>query len=63
LALPANPGERSAGRRQLPSRLGEQHHRAFTLVVLGTQDGQLTEMATVARPELFAAFGLPSTQP
>ena len=42
---------------------GENQYRAFTVVVLGIQDGELTEMATFARPELFAAFGLPATLP
>jgi RNA polymerase sigma-70 factor (ECF subfamily) len=42
---------------------GEQEHRAFTLVVLGIEGGLLTEMATFALPELFAAFGLPPVLP
>jgi RNA polymerase sigma-70 factor (ECF subfamily) len=42
---------------------GEEDYRAFTLVVLGIGNGQLTEMATFAEPALFAAFGLPSTLP
>jgi RNA polymerase sigma-70 factor (ECF subfamily) len=42
---------------------GEQEYRAFTLVVLGIEDGLLTEMATFARPELFTAFGLPPVLP
>lgn len=40
-------------------RWGEQEYRAFTLVVLGVEEGALVEMATFAQPELFAAFGLP----
>ena len=42
---------------------GEEDYRAFTLVVLGIADGQLTEMATFAEPALFTAFGLPSVLP
>jgi RNA polymerase sigma-70 factor (ECF subfamily) len=38
---------------------GEEDYCAFTVVVLGMQDGELTEMATFAEPQLFAAFGLP----
>lgn len=40
---------------------GDTIYRAFTLVVLGIQDGELTDMATFARPELFTAFGLAPT--
>lgn len=40
-------------------RWDQKDYRPFTLVVLGVQEGMLTEMATFARPALFAAFGLP----
>jgi RNA polymerase sigma-70 factor, ECF subfamily len=40
---------------------GEADHRAFTVVVLGMRDGELTDMATFAEPQLFPAFGLPLT--
>ena len=40
-------------------RWGDTEFRAFTLVVLEIRDGALLEMTAFARPELFAAFGLP----
>ncbi len=42
-------------------RWGDTQFRAFTLVVLDIRGGALFEMTTFARPELFAAFGLPPT--
>jgi len=39
---------------------GAHDYAAFTIVVLHIEGGELTEMATFATPELFAAFGLPA---
>jgi RNA polymerase sigma-70 factor (ECF subfamily) len=44
-------------------RWDDDTFRAFTLVVLAVEGDELTEMAAFARPELFAAFGLPPTLP
>ncbi|MGH8873109.1 MAG: RNA polymerase subunit sigma-70 [Acidimicrobiia bacterium] len=36
-------------------------YRAFSLVVLGIQDGQVVDMTTFVEPALFEAFGLPAS--
>lgn len=40
---------------------GETDYRAFSLTVLGIQDGEIIDLATFARPDLFPAFGLALT--
>jgi RNA polymerase sigma-70 factor (ECF subfamily) len=40
---------------------GDSEYRAWSIVVLGIEGGALVDMTTFARPELFAAFGLPPT--
>ncbi|MGH8913963.1 MAG: RNA polymerase subunit sigma-70 [Acidimicrobiia bacterium] len=39
---------------------GDDRYRAFSLVVLGIDDGAVVEMTTFAEPSLFEAFELPS---
>ena len=42
-------------------RPGDSQYRAFSLVVLGIQDGAIAEITTFSEPELFSAFGLTDT--
>lgn len=39
----------------------DHEYRAFSLVVLGIEDGALVDMTTFATPALFEAFGLPAS--
>jgi RNA polymerase sigma-70 factor, ECF subfamily len=40
---------------------GDDRYRAFTLVVMGIENGDLVDWATFIAPELFESFGLPAT--
>jgi RNA polymerase sigma-70 factor (ECF subfamily) len=42
-------------------RWDDSEYRAWTITVFRIEGGALLDLTTFARPELFAAFGLPPT--